>query len=257
MFAIYTYPDNSALFRDVKRVGDRKVLSSHPGLKVVDVQQVGELRVLWIHRTYQTWLHVTEDSRDQSCLKIRFELMKSDVLAKFSGQWELYPIKDEAGVTVGCRGVFEQDVLPAGMPPFMQRIPVLGGLLRGISAKAITRLMEDSNVAVAKVVRGMASGKTVQQILIEICGTCKAEAGFSNSPVSSFQIDDVEEGEDEQDAACKGSSFSEPPCLAVHIEAKDGEPVKLHIILREETRGVAVGLQVLENHVHLSLKEAA
>lgn len=32
---------------DVKRVGDRKVVSNKPGLRVVHIQQIGELRVLW------------------------------------------------------------------------------------------------------------------------------------------------------------------------------------------------------------------
>ena len=38
-----------------------------------------------------------------------------------------------------------------GVPLFLQRVPVLGGLLRGISVGAITRLMEDINQAVEMV----------------------------------------------------------------------------------------------------------
>jgi hypothetical protein len=38
-------PDNSALFRDVKGVGSREVVTTKPGYKEVVVQQLGELRV--------------------------------------------------------------------------------------------------------------------------------------------------------------------------------------------------------------------
>lgn len=37
--------DNSAIFRDLKRIGSRKVLSTAPGLKVLEVEQLGELKV--------------------------------------------------------------------------------------------------------------------------------------------------------------------------------------------------------------------
>lgn len=41
------------------------------------VEQLGELRVLWVRRTYTTWLTVTEDSRDPAHLITTFELLKS------------------------------------------------------------------------------------------------------------------------------------------------------------------------------------
>ncbi|EFJ42728.1 hypothetical protein VOLCADRAFT_97186 [Volvox carteri f. nagariensis] len=86
--------DNSALFRDVKRVGARRVLKAEPGYKEVEVEQLGDIKVLWMHRTYSTWLRVVEDSRDPECLRIAFDLLKSDVLGKFSGRWELRPVRD-------------------------------------------------------------------------------------------------------------------------------------------------------------------
>ena len=39
----------------------------------------------------------------------------------------------------------------SGVPLFLQRVPVLGGLLRGISMRAISRLLEDVNSAVSLV----------------------------------------------------------------------------------------------------------
>jgi hypothetical protein len=38
-------PDNSSLFRDIKKVGQRKVITSEPHYKVVEVEQVGEVKV--------------------------------------------------------------------------------------------------------------------------------------------------------------------------------------------------------------------
>ncbi|GLI69824.1 hypothetical protein VaNZ11_014528, partial [Volvox africanus] len=147
-FAIFTHPDNSALFRDIKRVGARHVLRTEPQYKEVQVEQLGDMKVLWIHRTYSTWLHVTEDARDPEHLRITFDLNKSDVLSKFNGRWDLRPIRDPAtGQVVGCRGELNQDVLPKGIPSFMYRLPLLGAALRGISVRSVTRIMEDFNVA--------------------------------------------------------------------------------------------------------------
>jgi hypothetical protein len=39
--------------------------------------------------------------------------------------------------------VLEQDILPRGVPPFFQHLPLLGGLLRRVSLNAIQRLVED------------------------------------------------------------------------------------------------------------------
>lgn len=40
-----------------------------------------------------------------------------------------------------------------GVPSFMARLPVLGGALRGISVRAITRVLEDSEAALEKASR--------------------------------------------------------------------------------------------------------
>ena len=40
---------------------------------------------------------------------------------------------------------------PAGVPTFMSRLPVLGGLLRSTSVKAIQRLVEDIEMVVDRV----------------------------------------------------------------------------------------------------------
>ncbi|GAX85838.1 hypothetical protein CEUSTIGMA_g13253.t1 [Chlamydomonas eustigma] len=202
LFYIFTFPSNAALFRDIKAVENREVITSTRGLKVVMVDQIGELRVLGIVRTFRTTLRVTEDERDsEGVLRITFELLKSDVLSKFNGKWALYPIKDpKTGEITGCRGVLEQDVLPAGVPLWFQRLPVVSGILRGISAGAITRLMEDINVAVSKVEAGLAAGNNVvQHVLSQLCGQCKAEAGYTNGVIQSFDLGTFEDSSEEEE----------------------------------------------------------
>ncbi|PNW73637.1 hypothetical protein CHLRE_13g566750v5 [Chlamydomonas reinhardtii] len=200
-FAIFTHPDNSSLFRDIQRVGQRKVIKTEPAYKEVQVEQLGDIQIMWIHRTYSTWLHVIEDARDPDCLRTKFELLRSDVLGKFSGEWELRAVRDPAsGKVVGCRGELTQDVLPKGMPAFMARLPVLGGVLRGISVRAVTRVMDDVAVAMDKIRAGHAAGRSTAAMMKELCGEA-AEAGCANGAVSSFAFDAADgesDGEDEE-----------------------------------------------------------
>lgn len=41
------HPNNAPLFRDIMAVENRKVLSSTNGLKVIQVDQIGELKIMW------------------------------------------------------------------------------------------------------------------------------------------------------------------------------------------------------------------
>lgn len=54
-----------------------QVKVQEPNYKLVEVEQCGELRVLWIHRVFKTYLDVTEDARDPECLKTEFTLLRS------------------------------------------------------------------------------------------------------------------------------------------------------------------------------------
>lgn len=54
-----------------------QVKHQEPGYKVIEVEQCGELRVLWISRVFRTYLDVTEDARDAECLKTDFKLLRS------------------------------------------------------------------------------------------------------------------------------------------------------------------------------------
>ena len=82
LFALMTHPDNAALFRggqtfnctardiglrkcssanvayvaytDIERVENRVEVSSEAGLKVVEVDQIGALKILWMRRMFRT-----------------------------------------------------------------------------------------------------------------------------------------------------------------------------------------------------------
>ena len=148
--------DNTGVFRDIKRVTSRTVLSEQPdGLKVVEVEQMGEVRILWRTVQFRTLLKVTEDARDPEELTTAFDLIRSvcrlldlqalvllyinaiyiyisssaraarsvagvivqDVLGRFNGGWFLKPIRREGGSeVVGTLLRLEQDVTPRGGP---------------------------------------------------------------------------------------------------------------------------------------------
>ncbi|KAI8477292.1 MAG: hypothetical protein J3K34DRAFT_515945 [Monoraphidium minutum] len=215
LFEIFTHPDNSAAFRDIKRVGFRKVLRSEPGYKLVEVEQVGALRIMWgLERTFSTLLRVEEDARDPACLVTTFDLVRSDVLAKFQGSWQLRPVVDpQTGEVVGCRGELHQDVLPRGVPPFLSHLPLLGGLLRGASLNTIRRLVEDMKGLVERV---KASGKSVGEVIDEVA----AERGHAhtrttgqpdwcgNEAVDSFRISDGSLCSDDEDDGGGGGGGS-------------------------------------------------
>ncbi|MEW5310351.1 MAG: hypothetical protein WDW38_002160 [Sanguina aurantia] len=140
-----------------------------------------------------------------------------DMLSRFSGRWELSAVRDSASSRVTTSSVPTQDVNDTpGVPPFLQHVPVLGSLLRGVSSRAITRLMADINQAVAKVKAGMAKGQSVQQVLRALCGTFD-EAAFTNGAVASFAINDNSDSEDE---------FSDAEGEETHAAAhrRDSEP---------------------------------
>ncbi|GBF94316.1 hypothetical protein Rsub_06938 [Raphidocelis subcapitata] len=193
LFEIFTHPDNSVAFRDIRKVGYRKVLSNRPGHKIVEVEQVGSMRILWgLERSFTTLLRVEEDSRDPSCLLTKFDLVRSDVLAKFHGAWRIAPVTDPVtGAVTGCRGHLEQEVLPRGVPPFLAHLPILGGRLRGASLNTIRRLVEDITTMVEKT---RADGRSVGDVIDEMAaarGHAHSHAGpdwGGNGAVQSFRI---------------------------------------------------------------------
>ena len=71
------FVDNSGVFSHLKEIGYRKVLHEEPGWKRVEVQQVTEVRVLWMKRCTTHTLVVEEDESDPEFLNTKFELKDS------------------------------------------------------------------------------------------------------------------------------------------------------------------------------------
>jgi len=143
----------------------------------VEVEQVGVLKILMARREFGTRLIVEEDARHAAdegggggYYQTRFTLVSSDALAKFQGSWTITPLDDEEGEEEeegqqergaaaattngsnndkGCLCRLEQQVLPRGVPVYLQRVPVLGGLLRRVSLLAVERLLRDLLAVVA------------------------------------------------------------------------------------------------------------
>lgn len=152
IFAILTNPDNAAVFRDLKATGYRKVLQHQEGYREVEVEQKGEIKMMWKLHQFSTFLTVTEDGRDPAALITTFSLIKSDILTKFQGSWKLMPVPSSDGIKT--KAILEQDVLPAGVPEFIKRMPVISKILKGICERAVTRLLEDVEAVLKRVIEG-------------------------------------------------------------------------------------------------------
>jgi hypothetical protein len=174
LYAIFTHPRNDGVFSGIKRVSDRRVLeeeeeeaataaaaaqqppsSSTPPARIayrkVEVEQVGELKILMIRREFLTRLIVEEDARKAPAFfQTRFHLVSSDALSRFEGSWSIDAGGgiDGGSTPIGCRVRLEQQVLPRGVPVFLQRVPVLGPLLRRVSLSAVERLLRDLQAVV-------------------------------------------------------------------------------------------------------------
>ncbi|KXZ49462.1 hypothetical protein GPECTOR_21g688 [Gonium pectorale] len=261
-FAIFTHPDNSKLFRDIQRVGQRKVIRTEPLYKEIQVEQLGEIQVLWMRRTYSTWLQVVEDMRDPDCLRTEFHLLRSDVLGKFSGKWELRSVRDPTtGQVIGCRGELHQDVLPKGMPSFLASLPVLGNVLRGISVRAVCRVMDDMNVVMDKVRAGHAAGRTTEAVLRDLCGPV-SEAAHSNGAVASFAFeatsdDDGDEGQEQGGDAPGGTASGGATPKAAAMTVGDASNVSPGDDANTPAEGLAEKVQDQSGAATISSGEAA
>ena len=84
-------------------------------------------------------------------------------------------------------------VISAGVPPFLKHVPVLGGLLRGISLRAIRRMMEDIEVVVqmvgrCKAARPLHRGKLCVYVCVRARGCVRAYVGCVWEGGGSFAV---------------------------------------------------------------------
>ncbi|DBA66911.1 TPA: hypothetical protein ACH3X2_002031 [Trebouxia sp. C0005] len=147
VYAIFVNTDNTGVFRDIKTSGRREVIEEKPHgqgyRRVVEVEQVGESKILMWHTTFSTEVRVVEDDSDPARLKTEFELVRSDILTRFHGSWLVTPETDAKGQVIGCTAVLEQEVLPRGVPAFLAHVPVLGSALRGVVIRSAQRMIQD------------------------------------------------------------------------------------------------------------------
>ncbi|GAX79025.1 hypothetical protein CEUSTIGMA_g6465.t1 [Chlamydomonas eustigma] len=164
-----TYPSRVPLFRGASILRKVCQVSNDGKVKEKEVDQVGKIRILWMKKTYTSHLRMREDeteAEDSGVYNIKLHLLKSDLLSKFSGCWSLHPIRDSnSGEVVGCEGRLQQEVLPANIPQFVPKMPILGKLLLEVSAKALVRLMGEMNPLVNMIKAGEGLGLDAGQVL--------------------------------------------------------------------------------------------
>ena len=101
---------------------------------------------------------MTEDASDPARLVSAFRLLRSGVLSAFDGEWVLTPAAGDAATTT-C--LLTQDVTPRGVPPWLRRVPVVGGAVKGACARAVERVLAD----LARVADAVAAGEGVEEVL--------------------------------------------------------------------------------------------
>ena len=77
LFRVFTHEDNAGAFRDIVRLGYRRVVASAPNHQTVRVEQVGRLRIAWLTREFSNHIIVEEDARDAERLVTTFTLVRS------------------------------------------------------------------------------------------------------------------------------------------------------------------------------------
>jgi hypothetical protein len=248
LFAIFTHPRNDGVFTGIKRVADRRVLEEETNeeevvvYRKVEVEQIGELRILLARREFGTRLIVEEDARHAAAAaaegnaapptaaagaaddhndhrpyshQTRFSLVSSDALARFQGSWSIMPLGGRGG---GCLVQLEQQVLPRGVPIYLQRVPVLGGLLRRVSLRAVERLLRDLQAIALELRRAhpeaAARGNELEvhsaldAIKRERRLTEQLRAGGGAGRVAAFAVEEEEEEDDdvEEEAAAAAAA---------------------------------------------------
>eukprot|EP00210_Caulerpa_lentillifera_P006234 g5955.t1 len=137
LMRVFSNPDNSGVFRDIYGVPYRKVMEDDGnGRQKVLVEQLSGFKFLVVPITFTTCLNV---ERNMNKLTFRYWLAKKGIMKKFSGEWYLHPIYsvDDGSKIIGTRAILEQDLLPSFIPILCH------GIYKGISARAVQRLVED------------------------------------------------------------------------------------------------------------------
>ena len=120
--------------------------------------QLGHVRLLFRTIAFTTRLRVTEDASGAPGRYVSaFHLLSSPVLSAFDGEWVMTPDADGSGTSV----TLTQDVTPRGVPPWLKRVPVVGGAVKAACARAVDRVLAD----LGKVADAVAAGEGVESVL--------------------------------------------------------------------------------------------
>jgi len=175
VWALLTHPGtaNAGVWRDVKAQTHRVVEAEEAGtglgagtLRTVTVTQVGEVRLAVKTIRFETHLRVVEDGRrsGEGVYATDFGLARpGGALRRFHGRWAVSP---DTGPGRGTIAVLDQEVCPAGVPPGLGSVPVVGGLVRGACSRAVKRMVEDLAAAAVRAEADFGGG--VDALLAEL-----------------------------------------------------------------------------------------
>lgn len=80
MYSLLTHPDNSAIFKSIDAVSERKVNLDTPERREIYIEQTSTVGVLFFKRQFSTALNVVETPQD---LAASFDLAKQGIMSDF------------------------------------------------------------------------------------------------------------------------------------------------------------------------------
>lgn len=78
----------------MQRIGTHNVIKDDGNESVVEYEQIAGWRFLWMTGEFKTTLQVTQERASSN---IRFQMLSSNVMRKFSGSWVLQPYCEDNG----------------------------------------------------------------------------------------------------------------------------------------------------------------
>jgi len=150
VYDIIIDPNNRHVFKNIKEVTYRKVLEDDGNRQLVEVEQLGRWKFLFLSGSFASRV-IVEQNRQEHALV--FDLAKQGMMRKFSGSWKFEPMKaSESGdlghgerrapghddPVVGSWVSFQQVVEPAVKPPWP-----LNNYIRGIAEKIVREMLGD------------------------------------------------------------------------------------------------------------------
>lgn len=136
---VFCNPHNDVLFRDVASIPHRALmLDFGDGDTVVEVEQMSEVRILWLRKCFSILMHARCDRPNGL---FEFQLAKRGIMRAFHGVWQVrahYPSQAQVSDWLSRNGLptdaasrdstwslvsLQHEVMPAGIPDFAARTP--------------------------------------------------------------------------------------------------------------------------------------